>query len=180
MNSGYNTTLPLDFQKAKEIGFKLLETDKQMALYWLLGIYTGCRIGDILALKWNDIPEGKVLYIKEGKTKKKRIIIISEPLRKVLDLFENKKGFLFANKNGNIISREWINKKIKKILLDNNLPFKNQSSHMLRKTFATEIHRKSKDIFLVQKMLNHSTPAVTLRYIGITENEIKQAYDFLD
>ena len=35
-------------------------------------------------------------------------------------------------------------------------------------------------LMLLQKMLNHSTPAQTLDYIGITDEEIKEAYNQLN
>ena len=58
------------------------------------------------------------------------------------------------------------------------------SSHTLRKTFcyhqmvmSNNDHRK---LLLLQKMLNHSTAAQTLDYIGITEEEIERAYKELN
>ena len=54
------------------------------------------------------------------------------------------------------------------------------STHTLRKTFCYHqmlmSHNDSRKLLLLQKMLNHSSPAQTLDYIGITSEEIEEAY----
>ena len=52
----------------------------------------------------------------------------------------------------------------------------NIGTHTLRKTFGYHFYKKYKDIVLLQKIFNHSTPNVTLRYIGIEEDEIYKRY----
>ncbi|GMA66225.1 hypothetical protein GCM10025859_67000 [Alicyclobacillus fastidiosus] len=49
-------------------------------------------------------------------------------------------------------------------------------THTLRKTFAYHAYKQGKDITLIQKLLNHSAPSVTLRYIGITQDEMDDVY----
>jgi site-specific recombinase XerD len=54
------------------------------------------------------------------------------------------------------------------------------STHTLRKTFCYHqmlmSHNNNRKLLLLQKMLNHSSPAQTLDYIGITGEEIDEAY----
>ena len=54
------------------------------------------------------------------------------------------------------------------------------STHTLRKTFCYHqmvmSGNSSRKLFLLQKMMNHSSPAQTLDYIGITMEEITEAY----
>lgn len=58
------------------------------------------------------------------------------------------------------------------------------STHTLRKTFCYHqmvmSHNDSRKLLLLQKMLNHSSPAQTLDYIGITTEEIDEAYKKLN
>lgn len=58
------------------------------------------------------------------------------------------------------------------------------SSHTLRKTFCYHqmvmSHNDSRKLLLLQKILNHSSPAQTLDYIGITSEEIEEAYKNLN
>jgi site-specific recombinase XerD len=58
------------------------------------------------------------------------------------------------------------------------------STHTLRKTFCYHqmvmSNNDTRKLLLLQKMLNHSSPAQTLDYIGITEEEIEDAYKHLN
>ena len=45
-------------------------------------------------------------------------------------------------------------------------------THTLRKTFGYHFYKEKKDIALMQSILNHSSPSVTLRYIGINQDII--------
>lgn len=49
-------------------------------------------------------------------------------------------------------------------------------THTLRKTFGYHAYNNGYDITLIQKLFNHSSPAVTLRYIGITQDEIQDLF----
>jgi integrase len=53
----------------------------------------------------------------------------------------------------------------------------NIGTHSLRKTFGYQVYKKSGcDLGLVQKLMNHSTSRVTLRYIGIDREAMDDAY----
>ncbi|MDT0761303.1 tyrosine-type recombinase/integrase, partial [Staphylococcus pseudintermedius] len=47
--------------------------------------------------------------------------------------------------------------------------------HTMRKTFGYKYYNKTKDVGTLQKMFNHSSPAITLRYIGIEQAELDDA-----
>ena len=52
------------------------------------------------------------------------------------------------------------------------------STHSFRKWYATEIYRNNGyDIALVQRLLQHSSAAVTQRYIGIEPQRIEKAIE---
>ena len=52
------------------------------------------------------------------------------------------------------------------------------STHSFRKWYATEIYKNSGfDIALVQRLLQHSSAAVTQRYIGIEPQRIEKAIE---
>ena len=56
------------------------------------------------------------------------------------------------------------------------LGYEGISTHSFRKWYATEIYRKNGyDIALVQRLLQHSSAAVTQRYIGIEPQRIEKA-----
>ncbi len=46
----------------------------------------------------------------------------------------------------------------------------------MRKTFGYHHYKKFRDLALLQKIFNHSNPQVTLRYIGIEQDQIEDSY----
>lgn len=50
-------------------------------------------------------------------------------------------------------------------------------THSLRKTFGYHHYKKFKDIAMLQKIFNHSSPEITLRYIGIDQDMIDNSYN---
>lgn len=51
----------------------------------------------------------------------------------------------------------------------------NIGTHSMRKSFGYHHYKQFKEVAMLQ-MINHSTPAVTLRYIGIEQDEINNSY----
>ena len=50
-------------------------------------------------------------------------------------------------------------------------------THTLRKTFGYHHYKKFKDVAMLQKIFNHSSPVITLRYIGIDQDIIDRSYN---
>lgn len=53
----------------------------------------------------------------------------------------------------------------------------NVGTHTMRKSFGYHFYKKYNDVALLQKILNHSSPAITLRYIGVDQDEIDLSYN---
>jgi integrase len=49
-------------------------------------------------------------------------------------------------------------------------------THTMRKTFGYWHYRQYKDIAILQEIFNHSSPSVTLLYIGINQDNIDNSY----
>lgn len=131
------------------------------------------------------------------KHKKNRYITINAAVRDAIILYlENTPGvclsdYLFkseANNKGTIADREnqnqpmhrnSIDRILKGIAQDLDLNIK-VSTHTLRKSFAYHqmvmSNNDPRKLLLLQKMMGHSTAAQTLDYIGITGEEIEEAY----
>jgi site-specific recombinase XerD len=52
--------------------------------------------------------------------------------------------------------------------------------HTLRKTFGYHAYKAGVDLTLLQSIFNHSAQSVTLRYIGIIQDDIDNVYDALN
>ena len=48
-------------------------------------------------------------------------------------------------------------------------------THTMRKTFGYHLYQQTKDITLVQKVLGHSSPEITLVYIGLNRERMDTA-----
>ena len=53
----------------------------------------------------------------------------------------------------------------------------NIGTHSMRKTFGYHHYKQFKDVALLQKIFNHSSQQITLRYIGIEQDQIDYSYN---
>lgn len=134
--------------------------------------YTGGRISEMINLKLEDVDvQNKILHIINGKGKKNRDIPISDKLYKVLKNYlenirdtEVKSNRFFATRTTGKISGSYINRLIKEAADDLGWR-KTVSSHILRHSFSTNLLEKGASIVSIQKLLGHSSLAVTTKYL---------------
>lgn len=142
-------------------------------ILFLIGINTGLRVGDLLSLKVKDLKRKKKLIIQEGKTKKARTINISNIYDEVQDYINTVDSeWLFPSRKGDKAitptqAYRQLNKASEFASVDS------IGTHTMRKTFGYWFYKQTKDVAKLQAILNHSHPQITLRYIGITDEEIE-------
>lgn len=161
---------------------KLLSNNTRDLLLFTLGVNNGLRMGDLVSLR-----VGMVRYlkpcettkIKEQKTGKENVLMINKTthkiLKKYLDENElNDEDYLFQSRKGqnrplNVGS---VNGMVKGWCSSINLKG-NYGTHSLRKTFGY-IQRKKYGVGweILCKRFNHSSPSVTMRYLGIEDKEV--------
>ena len=151
---------------------------------FILGINSGLRISDLLTLKVSDVcdDKGKIkdrIVIREKKTNKLKDFPLGETSKKALKEYVvtlKPTQALFASRKGyKPITRQ----QAYRILNDaaRAIGIKEQiGTHSLRKTFGYHAFQAGVDITRIQKLLNHSSPSVTLAYIGITQDELDNVY----
>jgi integrase len=142
----------------------------------LIGINTGLRIGDLVGLKVKDLKRKKSIIIREGKTKKARTLNLAniyDEIQSYIDEIDSE--WLFPSRQGrsHITTTQAYRQLVKAAkMVDIG---EGIGTHTLRKTFGYWFYKKTKDIAKLQTILNHSRPEVTLRYIGITQEEIEDS-----
>lgn len=165
-----------DVEKIEEIHSYLLERSKRNALLFSMGIYTGLRISDILKFRVADVYK-KNYNIREQKTKKPKILEWNPYLYKEMEEYiqgKNPNEFLFKSRQGynTPISRIRAYQIIKSAC--NACKVFDVGTHTMRKTFGYHHYKRYKDVAILMDILNHSSPDITLRYIGISnENSNK-------
>lgn len=144
-------------------------------ILFLLGINTGLRVTDLLKLKISDIEGKKKLVVKEGKTQKKRDIHLTNIYEELNTYIKTLKGteWLFPSRKGDKpISRIQAYRQLNKASEMVDIP-DGIGTHTMRKTFGYWHYKQFKDVAELQMILNHSHPQVTLKYIGITDEQIE-------
>lgn len=151
----------------------------------LVCLYTGLRIGELMALKWDDIDFKKGLITisktcqdnwENGKYKKiigspktkssKRIIPVPQAL--IPHMREMKKhsksNYVISGCDGKEISIRSYQRTFE--LLQNHLKIPHKGFHSLRHTFATRAIECGMDVKTLSEILGHNNPAITLkRYV---------------
>lgn len=166
--------------------------DYRMSLFVGCGIFFGLRVSDLLSLTWNKILGEDELVLYEKKTNKRRVIRINSGFRAhARDCFNalginNEDEFCFLNRYGGLISLQMINRNLKAIKVKYQVSIRNFSTHSLRKTWARKIWenenaqgRGEQSLVILSEVMNHSSIAITRRYLGIRQQEIGQIYESL-
>ena len=161
-----------------------------MSLLIALGCFTGLRISDILALRWEQILSTEEFTIIEKKTGKKRVLRLNSQLQQhIQECYEHiqpigLKAPILVSQKGTVFTIQRINVILKEIKRKYRLKVKNFSCHSLRKTFGRQVYNmnsENSELALVKLMelFNHSSIAITKRYLGLRQEEILETYDVL-
>lgn len=173
-----NYTEPIRSKKTiRNVLMYLRNKNDRDYMLFLLGIHTGLRISDLLRLRVRDVKDKSHISLTEKKTKKPRKILINKELK--IELKEYCKGkqhyeYLFQSREGgnNPITRT----RAYQILLDAGDVFGiHISCHTLRKTFGYTHYKQNNDVVYLMEIFNHATPRITLRYIGVMQDELDKS-----
>ena len=193
MSLKYSTTTAdyLVWSDAMNLIRKLAKDENyKMSLLIALGCFTGLRISDILALRWEQILSTEELTIIEKKTGKKRVLRLNSQLQQhIQECYEHiqpigLKAPILVSQKGTVFTIQRINVILKEIKREYRLKVKNFSCHSLRKTFGRQVYNmnsENSELALVKLMelFNHSSLAITKRYLGLRQEEILETYDCL-
>lgn len=193
MSLKYSTTTAdyLVWSEAMNLIRKLAKDENyKMSLLIALGCFTGLRISDILALRWEQILSTEEFTIIEKKTVKKRVLRLNSQLQQhIQECYEHIKPIsvkspILVSQKGTVFSIQRINVILKEIKRKYRLKVKNFSCHSLRKTFGRQVYNmnnENSELALVKLMelFNHSSLAITKRYLGLRQEEILETYDCL-
>lgn len=158
---------------------KILETQNlRDLLIFTVGVNCGLRISDILNLDVGDVRNKTFINIIEKKTCKPKCFPINSKLKPMFEEFtrnRNNDEPLFKSVFGNRMERTQCYRIIHSACKDAGIDYK-VGTHTLRKTFGYHHYQKFKDVAMLQKIFNHSSPQITLHYIGIEQDQINESY----
>lgn len=166
------------------------DKDYTMSLLIGCGAFFGLRISDLLGLTW-EMVLSDTFTITEKKTKKKRTIKVNENFQKhIADCYKamaikDRNDYCFKSKKGTIFSVQRINVKFKYIKVKYGVKINNFSTHTLRKTFGRKVFESAGEqsemaLVKLMELFNHSSVAITKRYLGIRQQELMETYSLLE
>lgn len=153
---------------------------------WVFGVNTALRIGDLLSIRMADVVGREALELIEAKTGKRRVVTLNGKARAIVErraaaypddewLFQAKGNR--AKAMAKPVSRETVARKFAEVgeILGIEL-----GTHSMRKTRGAALYQAGAPIETVCKVLNHSSPAVTMRYIGLDKAAVQRTYTDLE
>lgn len=160
---------------------------KQMSYIWDIGLNLALRISDLLSIQFTDIKDDRV-HIREGKTGKYADIKLNDKaislIKKIqvehpdhIYLFQSYLNKQSINSTAKPLSRRAVSYAFSMIGEEVRVKL---GTHSMRKTRGYFLYQSTKDIARVMKMLRHSSAGVTLRYIGITQDDVDKDFVSLE
>jgi len=157
----------------------------------IMGIYTALRISDLLSLSWSDVYDFRngcikdVLHLSEKKTGKATSIALNKEIVTALEqLFTHTRAtphdaIFKSQKTGKAIGRTQAYRIIRNAA--DALAFQNRvSCHSLRKTLGYHAWNSGVSPAVIMDIYNHSSLAVTKRYLGVTQDDKNKVFLELD
>lgn len=180
-----NLVEPIKSKKDLEkIEAYLEKRNKRNRLIFVFGINTGLRVSDILGLNVEDVKNKSYIEIREKKTGKYKRFPLNSKLKALIkDYLKERENLyaigaetpLFVGKKHHRLHRSQVYRFLNEACEQLGIAV-NIGTHSMRKSFGYHFYKKFNDVALLQKILNHSSPAITLRYIGIEQDEIDNSY----
>jgi integrase len=151
----------------------------------LLGIHTALRISDILRITWDDVYDFKrrrvleSFAIAERKTGKSKRVALHKDLRRVLESYAERaaepgKAVILNEKTGKAVSRIQAYRIVR--AAGEAAQIERVSCHSLRKTFGYHAWKGGISPAIIMEIYNHSSYAVTRRYLGVSQDDKDAAY----
>ena len=151
-----------------------------------LSIHSALRICDLLALTWDDVYDfdtcqfRESVTITEQKTGKRKILALNSRAVEALTAYissARRGGIIFVSRKGvnTAISRQQAHRIINAAAKALGFAFR-VSCHSLRKTFGYLAWKANIAPVVIMRVFNHSSLAVTQRYLGLTQDDINECY----
>lgn len=149
----------------------LLAAEPREMLMLRLAAGHGLRRAEVAQGHRNDLFEdlGGWSLIVHGKGRKERTVPLGESLAR--DLRALPYGYFFPGQRDGHLSPEYVGKRIAGLMPAH------WTMHTLRHKFATTAYAVEKDLFVVQDLLGHASPATTRAYVVIPRENLRKTVD---
>lgn len=176
----------------------ILQNKKIYYYGFLISLYSGLRLGELIALKWKDVDfENKIMKVNSTtakciinhkqvdiedlpKTKTSiREIPLTKTLIRILKELQGNDNYVLCGKHGNKLDFRTYQMSFSRLLKKLNI--RHYGFHSLRHSFATRLLEKGADIKTISELLGHSSPVITLnRYVHTNMENKRKAMQKLN
>jgi integrase len=150
--------------------------DIQAANFMKMALVTGMRRGELFKLQWQDVDFDRgFIHIRTPKGGQDQTIPLSQAARELLEHHpKSNSPFVFPGRGGK--QRTEIRRPIDRIRKAAELPKDFRPLHGLRHTYASMLASSGEvDLYVLQRLLTHKTPAMTQRYAHLRDDALRQA-----
>lgn len=158
---GFGNRMKTEYLLHREVDRVLAALMPQNRLIAQVCLQTGLRVGDVVALRTEDIK--RQWMAREAKTGKRRRVGITDALAEQIRAQAGPEWAFPGRVPGGHKSRQAVWADIKRAARAFRLP-QNVGPHSLRKVYAVDLLERYGDIGRVQRALNHSSIETTLIY----------------
>jgi integrase len=153
--------------------------DIQAGNFMKLALVSALRKSELFKLRWDDIDFDRgFIHIRTPKGGKDQTIPLNQAAREILENHpkDSNSVFVFPGRGGG--QRVEMRRPIDRIRKRAGLPADFRPMHGLRHTFASMLASSGQvDLFTLQKLLTHKTPAMTQRYAHLRDETLRRASD---
>jgi integrase/recombinase XerD len=175
-------TLPRAMKPEDVIKLLAAEVSVRDRAMILLLLRTGMRIGELLATRMADIhmEEQKILIYQGEKNQRGRVVYFSEDAKEALEAWmhqrDQRRELIFYNPKGNQLGYPAARMIFVKYLDQAGLSNKGYTLHCLRHTYATDLLNARMPLECLEKLLGHTSLAVTRRYAVLSDKTKEEEY----
>tara|TARA_R100000963_G_scaffold9453_2_gene6272 strand:+ start:241 stop:804 length:564 start_codon:yes stop_codon:yes gene_type:complete len=174
-----------DEQKIVNMYHILKDNLERDALMFRVGLNTMLRISDILRLKRGNFFDNDTIreYLRINAKKRNRRLkipinsVLGNDVKEYCDMLhlDDDDYLFFSLRNpDHPIDRVQAWRIFNTAALKCGI--KHFGTHSIRKTAAVRVYNETKDLALVQQMLGHRSPSTTIRYLGLNQDSMDEAF----
>ncbi len=148
----------------------------------LLSIYCGARAGEIFSLQWSDVDQvNGLITLRDTKSGKTRTVHMPETVKAMFATMEpgKKSTLVFPGKGGKQLKQisKTFDRTVAQLAFNEGIEDRRQkvTFHTCRHTCASWLVQAGIPLFTVQKILGHSTIALTERYSHLAPDSFRAA-----
>jgi len=143
----------------------------------IVALNTGMRSGEMRRLKWDDVDfKNNQITVRISKNKRYRVIPLNELLANHLREMKLRNREFVFEVNGQPCCESALYRPLKRFLRGLNIQ---GDVHALRHTVATLLARKGESLYIISRILGHSTIKTTERYAHLRSVDLESAVDVL-